>query len=112
MGINGVSGGLRALLVDVCARSFKRVDERAHVPDVHFAGLGPARDIIWPRQRGEWSPRRKRLGTHTIYATKVWDGAIFEDGVLVQIVTIVVIRVGVITLWQRGPWATRKWESR
>lgn len=76
------------------------MDEWAHVPDVHLACLGPARDVIWPRWWGEWLPGGKRLGAHTIYAAKVWDGAIFEDRVLIQVVTIIVVRVRVVALWQ------------
>ena len=101
MGIDGVPWLLRAFLIDASAGGIERVDERAHVPDVHFAGLGPARDVIWPRWRGEGLPRGERLSAYSIHAAKVWDGAVIEGGVLVQVVLVVlVVTVRVIALWQ------------
>jgi len=79
------------------------MDEWAHVPDVHLACLGPACDVIWPRKWGEWLSGRESLGTHTIYTAKVWDGTIFEDRVLIQVITIIVVRVRVVALWQCEP---------
>ena len=76
------------------------MDEWAYVPDVHLACLGPARDVIWPRWWRKWLTGRKGLGAHTIYAAKVWDGAIFENRVLIQVITIVVRVVRVVALWE------------
>ena len=78
------------------------MDEWAHVPDMHFACLAPARDIIRRRWWGEWLPGMKRLCAHAIYATKMWYGTIFEDGVLVQVVTVITIVtvVVIVALWQ------------
>src|SRR5713226_2268601 len=103
VGINGVSGCLCTSLVDSCARSFKRIDEWAYVPNVDLASLGPARNIVWPRRWGQWLPGWKRLCAHTIYAARVWYRAILEDGVLIQVVTIIIIVIIVIALWQCEP---------
>ena len=51
VGFDGILRLLRALLVRVRTRSIKSVHERAHVPDVHLASLGPAGDVIWLRWR-------------------------------------------------------------
>jgi len=72
------------------------MNERVHVPDMHFACLGPGRDIIGCRWWGEWLPGRERLCAHAIYAAKMWNGAIFEDGVLVQIVTVIIVVVVIV----------------
>lgn len=99
MSIDGVSRGFGTNFVDSCARSFECVDEWAHVPYMHFTSIGPARDIIWRSRRGEWLSGRKRLRAHTIYAAEVWDGAMFEDSVLIQVVTVLIVVVRVIALW-------------
>jgi len=90
MGLDGVSRGLRTPLFDSCARVFERVDERTYIPDMHLACLGPARNVIWRRRRGQRLPGRKRLCAHTIHAAKMWDGAMLEYGVLIQIISVVV----------------------
>ena len=91
---------MRAGFVDGVPRDVESLDEWANVPYVDLAGFGPACDVVWLRDGWKGGRCGEGLRSNAVHAAEMGDGAVFQDGVLVESLVVVFVLI-VAVLWNR-----------